>query len=245
MNQLFCHFEGTSRLSGVRWGAQVLSQVYPARGSKHLQMENQNSAIYCRRLKEVARKISPRLTIGGEHLISFPLIENCKERHADLKLIVLDAHHDAYAYPLSTHYSVFYHLLREFNLPALFLGIRYELDKAFKKLSVMDVQTIRQQSFDDWSKKICEFVSDSPYYLSLDLDVIDPKEFSAVSSPVPGGFTLQEVQKLLELLLNLNPIACDIVEYNAAKDTSDYSQIKKLKPIFRQFYDWRSNGLVE
>lgn len=250
MSILFCNFDGTSRIPGVRFGAEVIyDQLIRSKSEssgisiRHLQMENQNSAIYCKLLKETALKHPVRLAVGGEHLITLPLVEVLKEHNPDLRLVVLDAHHDAYFYPLSTHYSVFYHLMNELNVPVLYLGLRYEIDKAFKQLRFINSEELTQNNLFKALKIIDEFIAEKPFYISLDLDVIDPTEFGAVSSPVPKGLSIANTVNLLASLLKLKPIACDLVEYNPLKDTRDYNGLKSVIPLINILHQWSSNVL--
>jgi arginase family enzyme len=52
-----------------------------------------------------------------------------------------------------------------------------------------------------------------PFYLSLDLDVLDPSVFPAVTNPEPMGIQVGELVDAINLLSG-KLIAADIVEYN-------------------------------
>ena len=54
---------------------------------------------------------------------------------------------------------------------------------------------------------------DKKIYLTVDLDVLDPSEFLAVSNPEPGGISFWELQESITLLKG-RLIAADIVEFN-------------------------------
>ena len=59
-----------------------------------------------------------------------------------------------------------------------------------------------------------------PLHVSLDIDVLDPKEAPATGTPVQGGLTLREVLTLLENIMDTGCLrALDLVEVNL--DLSD------------------------
>ncbi|HGH0881442.1 TPA: arginase family protein, partial [Staphylococcus pseudintermedius] len=55
-------------------------------------------------------------------------------------------------------------------------------------------------------------------YVSIDLDVFDPSIISAVTFPVSGGIDIEDYERLLEGLKELNIIGVDVVEYNVTFD---------------------------
>jgi arginase family enzyme len=61
--------------------------------------------------------------------------------------------------------------------------------------------------------RFLEAYQEDPLYLTLDLDVLDPSVFPAVTNPEPLGITLWELFDTLHLL-DGRLLAADIVEYN-------------------------------
>ena len=67
----------------------------------------------------------------------------------------------------------------------------------------------------------------SAVHVSFDIDSMDPELMPGVSVPVPGGFTIPEVEQIFhEIIPALPVIACDVVEFNYIHDrnqvTSDF-----------------------
>ena len=55
--------------------------------------------------------------------------------------------------------------------------------------------------------------------MSLDLDVLDPKEAPGVGTPVPGGLTYREARYAMEMLYESGAVtSMDIVEVNPMLD---------------------------
>lgn len=214
-----CAFDGTSKLPGTAHAPAIvwrnLLRAHPAWAeipAVEVASETRSPAVWCERLREVAARRDVRLAIGGEHILLFPLVQNAQRRWENLKVVTLDAHHDAYPYELLTHYSILSHLQSELGIESLVLGARYELDAASKGVAQL------QGDPDAMLRAARSFIGESAFYLSIDVDVMDPERFPAVSSPVPGGFMPEETIELVRALAALGPVGCDVVEYNPLKD---------------------------
>ena len=69
------------------------------------------------------------------------------------------------------------------------------------------------------AKQIVEHVGvDTPVYLSIDIDVIDPGMAPGTGTPEPGGWTTRELIRVLRGIENLNVVAADIVEVSPSYD---------------------------
>jgi len=239
MSLLLCPYDGTSRIPGVRLGPDLIYKRYfQGISVQKIGIETQSSALFCQAIRDNTYKKLPKLTLGGEHLITFPILESVKDKYPNIKLIVFDAHHDAYDYPISTHYSVFYHVIEELQIPTLFLGLRYEIENAFQKINYISYKSLLEWPTKRIINEIDKFLNEETFYLSIDLDVIDPDEFSAVSAPVPNGVGLAKLNDLLKRILDKNPVSCDVVEYNAMKDDDNYVQLNKLEPLMNSIKKW-------
>lgn len=248
MSILVCPFDGTSRYSSSALGADlIMRQIFRVLDKlecKRVALESRNSSLYCHHLKEISSAKYYKLAIGGEHLITLPLLESWRERYPSMRVVVLDAHHDAYPFPLSTHYTVFHYAIKELQIPVLHLGLRYEIERASTKLAYINGVEINNSSDDILLERIMTFISGDPFYLSVDLDVLDPNEFCAVSAPTPNGLTIQKLVTILNNLFQLKPIAADIVEYNPNCDSPAHSELLKLSPVTDVIKRWYCNGVL-
>ncbi len=239
-----CGYDATSREAGAALGAMLLwrehfamhAEAAPQLRAHQVRTESRNSAIYCRAVRQAADVRGVRFALGGDHLITFPLIEVARARHPGLKIVVLDAHHDAYDYPLLTHYSLFHHAIRE-GSEVLVVGARHELELAVAGCHVISDREAKAIGADAVLGRIRAFLADAPSYLSLDVDVLDPREFPAVSSPVPGGLSIPLVTTLVRGALALDPIGADVVEYNPVGDDGR-TALASLAPIMQEYRSW-------
>jgi arginase family enzyme len=240
---LLAGYDGTSRVPGTSLGAEALWHALrgaaPA-GSQwsalRLDEQSKSSAVWCRRLQGCARTKTIRLALGGEHLITFPLLEVLAERHSGLRIVVMDAHHDAYDYPLLTHYSLFHYAVHELGIPTLIVGARHELDRMPAGCEVVSAA----DALDDLNgavERARRFVTGSPFYFSVDLDVLDPGVFPAVSDAVPRGLDMAQLTDVARQMFRLGPVAADVVEYNPLRDPEG-DALLRLHPFLSEVARW-------
>ncbi len=73
----------------------------------------------------------------------------------------------------------------------------------------------------------------SPLYISLDLDVLDPAFAPGISHHEPGGMTIRELIKLIQDIA-VPVVGADIVEYNPARDLNNMTPMVAYK-LFKEF----------
>lgn len=74
-------------------------------------------------------------------------------------------------------------------------------------------------------KRIRDRVADTPVYLSLDIDVLDPSVAPGTGTIENGGLTARELKRILRGLAGLNFIGADLVEVSAPYDTAEITGI--------------------
>ena len=222
MSVLLCPFDTTSTLPGAALGAReiwdALCRAHPTGEATPVSPSSKSPGIYGRELFEVARRTSPKLAIGGDHMITFVLLEALVAAGHRPRVVVLDAHHDAYATPLLTHWSVLRFVAEELGLDTLVVGARYENDEASEQVQLVTSAEVREHGCAWAMARIDRFVAGEPLYLSLDVDVLEPTLFPGVGAAVPGGLSVEDTLALVRHLLDHDPIASDVVEYNPLLD---------------------------
>lgn len=69
------------------------------------------------------------------------------------------------------------------------------------------------------ARKIMQHIgAETPVYLSIDIDVIDPGLAPATGTPEPGGWSTRELIRILRLIEGLNVVGADVVEVAPAYD---------------------------
>ena len=73
--------------------------------------------------------------------------------------------------------------------------------------------------FASMARQIVDHVgTETPVYLSIDIDVIDPGMAPGTGTPEPGGWTTRELIRVLRGIENLNIVGADIVEVAPSYD---------------------------
>jgi len=175
--------------------------------------------------KILASKKFPIL-LGGDHLVTLPIIEEVFRVCPDLHLIHIDAHTDLredYLGETHSHSTVMKKVLDVLGQGRLFqLGIRSGTEEEFQRAKkAKSIVSLNEPSL----KSLVRRLKGKPVYLSLDLDVIDPGYLPGVGTPEPGGLTFAECLSLLKSLQSLNVIGFDIVELTPDYDPTQISSI--------------------
>lgn len=173
------------------------------------------------------------LMIGGEHLVSLPAIRAAYLKYPDLHIIHFDAHtdlRDEYLGEKLSHANVLRRAwdivgdghIHQFGIRS---GTREEFEWA--KSGHTDLHPFEL----DGVKELAETLRDTPVYVTIDLDVLDPSVFAGTGTPEAGGATFKELVKALVSLRGLNIVAGDVVELSPHYDASGVSTAVACKVL--------------
>ena len=171
-------------------------------------------------VKEELEKSNHVLSIGGDHSITFPIIEAFSAKYDSLNILHFDAHPDLYDDFDNNHFShasPFARIMENNLVKRLVqIGIRTLNDHQIDQVNRFGVEVIEMKDFD--SNLVLQFTG--PVYISLDLDGLDPAYAPGVSHPEPGGLSTRNIINIIHSLKG-QVIGGDIVEYNPDKDIND------------------------
>lgn len=173
------------------------------------------------------------LTIGGEHLVSLPIIEAFSKIYPDLCIIHFDAHtdlrEDYMGEPLS-HASVIRRAWDILGDNRIFqFGIRSGTKVEF---SWAKSHTYLQPFNLDSLEEIIIQLQNRPVYITIDLDVLDPSIFPGTGTPEPGGIDFNTLIFAIKQFTKLNHIVgADVVELSPHYDISGVSTATCCKVI--------------
>ncbi len=175
----------------------------------------------------------PLITLGGDHSISYPLLQAFHSTYGPLEILHIDAHADLYDVfegdPYS-HACPFARIMESGLASRLVqVGIRTLSAHQREQAARFGVEIIEMKEYRP--EKLPVFKG--PLYLSLDIDALDPAFAPGVSHHEPGGFTSREV---IQIIQNIRAplIGADIVEYNPTRDQNGMTAVvcaKFLKEI--------------
>ncbi len=161
------------------------------------------------------------IVLGGEHTVSLGNIRACKERSEKLTVVQIDAHADLRDQFGGSAYSHACVMRRAVDLGChlVQVGIRSMSDEEFNWVESNDdicrmyyARDVKSNLNVNWVQDIVSPI-DTPVYLTIDLDGLDPSIMPSTGTPEPGGLSWYEVLELLRELCRLtNIIGFDVVE---------------------------------
>lgn len=166
------------------------------------------------------------ILLGGDHLITLPIIEEIFPIYPRLHLLQIDAHADLredYLGESLSHSTVMKRVIERLGEGRLFqIGIRSGVEEEFRFARKMkSIVSLDSGALSSLIKRL----RNQPVYITLDLDVIDPSLLPGVGTPEPGGLCFQEFISLLRTLQPLHVVGFDIVELTPDYDLTQISSI--------------------
>ena len=173
--------------------------------------------------------------IGGEHSITYGVIDAIQNFYDDFCILQIDAHHDlrnAYLGFTYSHASVMYNILDKYNNvnKIVQIGVRdyceaeknlvVENDKIFCFYDFdINVQLFNGKSFNDIANQIVDLLTDN-IYISFDIDGLKPYFCPETGTPVPGGLSYEQIEYLFYLISKTNKkvIGFDLCEVSGLSE---------------------------
>lgn len=168
------------------------------------------------KLLDVLRDGKVPITIGGEHSISFGVVQAFKTIYPQLTVLQLDAHADLRKLYQGTPFSHAAVARRISEIcPLVQVGIRSMSREESEFLSqglVKNYSINYLRKIDNWSESICKDLG-RDIYVTIDVDVLDPSFMPSTGTPEPGGMSWDEVISLIrEVSLHSKIHGFDVVE---------------------------------
>ncbi len=196
-------------------------------GNKHKTLETIKNTV-----EKLIQDNKKPLMIGGEHLVTLPAFEALLKRFPSLILIQFDAHtdlRDSYLGEPLSHATVVKRIHDLVGDQRIYqFGIRSGTKEEFefaKKHTTLEPFTI------DSLEDVVLSLKDTPVYITIDLDVLDPSIFPGTGTPEPGGVDFKTFLSALHGLKSLNIVGADVVELSPDYDPSNVSTAVASKVI--------------
>ncbi|MEI7640683.1 MAG: agmatinase [bacterium] len=170
--------------------------------------------------------------IGGEHLLTYPILTQYKAKYPNLRVVYWDAHadmRDDYLGDKLSHATAARRTAETVGADRLFMfGIR-----SFEKQEYLFMKK-KEIFFDTYFEKFFEVIKKIkkyPVYFSLDMDVFDPAALPGLGTPEAGGIFYKDFLRFLEGLKQLNIVGMDVLELAPNYDASGNSSVFAAKVI--------------
>jgi len=175
---------------------------------------------------------SALLSLGGDHIVTWPLVQAVTDRFDALTIVHFDAHPDLYDSLDGDRYShacPFARIMEEGNVERLLqFGIRTMNPHQREQAQRFGVEV---HEFRDWDGTVPALTG--PVYVTVDLDALDPAFAPGVSHHEPGGLSTRQ---LLDALRQIDDgdavvVGADLVELNPTRDLNDVSAMVAAKIV--------------
>lgn len=173
--------------------------------------------------------------MGGEHLVTWPVIQAVYEKYKDLVIFHFDAHTDlrdnyeGYEYSHSTPIKKACNLIGGKNVYSFGIrsGMKEEFEWAKENMHLYKYDVLEPV------KQVLPTIGNRPIYLTIDIDVLDPSAAPGTGTTEAGGITSRELLDTIHYMSKngANVIGCDLVEVAPVYDHSEMTQIVASKIV--------------
>jgi agmatinase len=167
--------------------------------------------------EQAARDGAMPIFLGGDHMVSSPVVAGLAAVHGPLNILHFDAHPDLYddfAGDRFSHASPFARIMEAGHARRLVqVGIRTLNAHCRDQAERFAVEVVEMRHF----RADAVPIPSGPLYISIDLDALDPACAPGVSHHEPGGLTTRELLAVLQRV-DTRVVGADIVEYNPSRD---------------------------
>ena len=186
------------------------------------------------------------ISMGGDHTVALPILRATAKKHGPVALIHVDAHSDTNDSMFGeriTHGTIFRRAIEE-NL--------VQADKMFQiglrttGYSAEDFDWARNQGAlvvpaeECWHKSLSPLMTEirgvigteTPVYLSFDIDGLDPSVAPGTGTPEPGGLSTIQGIEIIRGCWGLNMVGADLVEVSPPYDTTGNTSLLAAHLMF-------------
>jgi agmatinase len=165
------------------------------------------------------------LALGGDHFVSFPILQALHATHGPLALIHFDAHSDTWTDRDGRidHGTMFFHAARLGLVEpsaSIQLGMRTH-NADTHGYAVHDARWLHEHGTAAAIAAIRARVGNRKCYVSFDVDFLDPAYAPGTGTPVVGGFDTHTALTLVRGLAGLDIVGMDVVEVSPPYDHAE------------------------
>lgn len=191
------------------------------------------------------------IAIGGDHLISLPMLRGVADVKGPVGIVHFDAHPDTMdTYPGVEGFASRYNSGTPFRRAVeegledprkhIMIGLRGTTSTNLEPfewaedqgMTILWMEECFELGAQGIVKKIHQVIGDSPYYLTIDIDGIDPADMPGAWCPEPCGLRLRDMQVILRGLTGNNLVGADINEINPLLDPSGVTALNSAHLMF-------------
>ncbi|MEO4054024.1 agmatinase [Solibacillus sp. CAU 1738] len=181
--------------------------------------------------------------MGGEHLVSLPVMEAMYEKYNDLAIIHFDAHTDLrtdYEGEPYSHATPIRKIAEHIGPHNVYsFGIRSGLKEEFIWAKENGMHISKFEVLEPL-KEILPILTGRNVYVTIDIDVLDPSHAPGTGTVDCGGITTKELLASIHAIAGsgVNVVGFDLVEVAPIYDTSEMTANTASKLIREMILGW-------
>uniref|UniRef100_H2YD34 Agmatinase n=1 Tax=Ciona savignyi TaxID=51511 RepID=H2YD34_CIOSA len=177
------------------------------------------------------------ITAGGDHTITYPILQAVAAKHGPVGLVHVDAHGDCADLMLGekiAHGTSFRRAVEEGLLDTkrvVQIGLRgvYNQSSGFR---IIPATECWHKSLTPLMHEVRQQMGDRPIYISFDIDSLDPAFAPGTGTPEIGGLTSIQALEILRGCAGLNVVGADLVEVSPPYDTTGTTALTAANLMF-------------
>ncbi|MEW9108379.1 MAG: agmatinase [Cytobacillus gottheilii] len=183
------------------------------------------------------------LGIGGEHLVSWPVIKAMYKKYPDLAIIHMDAHtdlRDDYEGEPLSHSTPIKKAAQLIGPPNVYsFGIRSGMKEEFQWAKEAGMHISKFEVLQPL-KEILPKLAGRPVYVTIDIDVLDPAHAPGTGTVDAGGITSRELLASIHEIARseVNVVGADLVEVAPIYDHSEQTANTASKLLREMILGW-------
>lgn len=160
--------------------------------------------------------------VGGEHIITLPVIRALLREHPKLKVLQFDAHLDLKDEYIGNKFSHVTVMRRLFEI----LGKNRIIQVGARSFSDDEKMFAGKNTILKSPENLLNYDIKGPVYITIDMDVFDPSVAPGVSTPAPAGFVPERFFDLIHQLKNrMEVVGFDVVETCPPHDDANMTSL--------------------
>ncbi len=181
--------------------------------------------------------------MGGEHLVSWPVMKAVSEKHPDLAIIHMDAHTDlrvSYEGEALSHSTPIRKIADHIGPKNVYsFGIRSGMKEEFVWAKENGMHISKFEVLEPL-KEILPTLAGRPVYVTIDIDVLDPAHAPGTGTVDCGGITSRELLASIHAIAgsDVNVVGFDLVEVAPIYDSSEQTANTASKLIREMLLGW-------
>ncbi|MFC7440124.1 agmatinase [Laceyella putida] len=187
-------------------------------------------------VRQVLDKKKMPIGMGGEHLVTWPVVQEVYKDYPDLAVIHIDAHAD-----LRTDYEGEpYSHSTPLRKIAELIGGQNVYQFGIRSMTKDEVAYVKEAGIHFYPFDVIEPLQEClpalagrPVYVTIDIDALDPAHAPGTGTPEPGGITSREMLAAIHAIArsDVKVVGADLVEVAPVYDHSEQTPVVAAKLI--------------